>query len=188
MQSDNSFQITPSRSDRKSMQSSLADLEHGMAGCRAEGPGAEVLSQAKPSSLDGAAPMACPSTSPRPRLSPRSHGPRAPTSGRGGRYGRHPDRSGIFQTGLRFATNHLGHGPELAAALQTWLASRSGRLAEPVTAILAADRISDLVPLGVVAGLFNDEILLLRWRHNWRQSSWKEKGSEGKTASDLWSG
>lgn len=47
-------------------------------------------------------------------------------------------------------------GPELAAAFQTWLASRSGRLRGPVTAILAADRISDLVPLGVVAGLFNE--------------------------------
>jgi hypothetical protein len=47
-------------------------------------------------------------------------------------------------------------GPELAAAFQTWLASRSGRLRGPVTAIFAADRISDLVPLGVVAGLFNE--------------------------------
>lgn len=45
-------------------------------------------------------------------------------------------------------------GPELAAAFQTWLAGRSGRLARPLTTLLDTDRITDLVPLGVVAGLF----------------------------------
>jgi len=45
-------------------------------------------------------------------------------------------------------------GPELTAAFQTWLAGRCGRLARPLTTLLDTDRITDLVPLGVVAGLF----------------------------------
>jgi hypothetical protein len=45
------------------------------------------------------------------------------------------------------------HG-ELASAFTTWLAERAGALSSPVTALLNTDRIADLVPLGVVAGLF----------------------------------
>lgn len=45
-------------------------------------------------------------------------------------------------------------GAELTAAFQTWLAGRAGRLARPLTAMLENDRVSHLVPLGVVAGLF----------------------------------
>ena len=47
-------------------------------------------------------------------------------------------------------------GAPLTAAFQAWLAGRCGRLARPVTALLDTDRVTDLVPLGVVAGLFND--------------------------------
>ncbi|BBX34838.1 alkaline phosphatase domain-containing protein [Mycolicibacterium mageritense DSM 44476 = CIP 104973] len=43
---------------------------------------------------------------------------------------------------------------ELTAAVTTWLASRAGQLAKPLAALLKAERITDLVPLGVVAGLF----------------------------------
>ena len=45
-------------------------------------------------------------------------------------------------------------GAELTAAFRAWLTSRAGRLARPLTAMLESDRINDLVPLGVVAGLF----------------------------------
>ncbi|WP_210686515.1 BREX-2 system phosphatase PglZ [Mycolicibacterium sp. GESEQ-9] len=45
-------------------------------------------------------------------------------------------------------------GAELAAAVSTWLAGRAGQLTKPLTALLESDRITDLVPLGVVAGLF----------------------------------
>ncbi|RZI78934.1 MAG: BREX-2 system phosphatase PglZ, partial [Microbacterium sp.] len=45
-------------------------------------------------------------------------------------------------------------GTELAAAVTSWLAERAGRLGAAVAALLAADRIADLVPLGLVAGLF----------------------------------
>lgn len=45
-------------------------------------------------------------------------------------------------------------GAELTAAVATWLASRAGQLAKPLAALLEAERITDLVPLGVVAGLF----------------------------------
>jgi len=47
-------------------------------------------------------------------------------------------------------------GEQLAAAVYRWLAARSGRLATPLAALLAGERIGDLVPLGVVAGLFTD--------------------------------
>lgn len=43
---------------------------------------------------------------------------------------------------------------ELASVVSAWLAERAGKLAGPVTALLKADRVADLVPLGVVAGLF----------------------------------
>lgn len=43
---------------------------------------------------------------------------------------------------------------ELTVAVTDWLAERAGKLAGPVTALLKSDRIADLVPLGVVAGLF----------------------------------
>lgn len=45
-------------------------------------------------------------------------------------------------------------GPELAEAFRHWLTSRSGRLTKPLSALLERNRIVDLVPLGVVAGLF----------------------------------
>lgn len=45
-------------------------------------------------------------------------------------------------------------GAELFDATTAWLGSRAGLLAEPLSALLSADRITDLVPLGVVAGLF----------------------------------
>lgn len=47
-------------------------------------------------------------------------------------------------------------GPQLTAAFQTWLADRCGRLARPLTALLDTDRVAELVPLGVVAGLFSE--------------------------------
>lgn len=47
-------------------------------------------------------------------------------------------------------------GPELAKAFQGWLAGRTVRLSGPVNALLAGNRIADLVPLGVVAGLFGE--------------------------------
>lgn len=43
---------------------------------------------------------------------------------------------------------------ELASVVSAWLAERAGKLAGPVTALLKADRLADLVPLGVVSGLF----------------------------------
>lgn len=45
-------------------------------------------------------------------------------------------------------------GPELFQATTAWLGSRAGLLAEPLSALLTTDRINDMVPLGVVAGLF----------------------------------
>lgn len=48
-------------------------------------------------------------------------------------------------------------GTELTDAFTSWLAGRSGRLAGPLTALLKHNRISDLVPLGVVAGVFADD-------------------------------
>jgi len=47
-------------------------------------------------------------------------------------------------------------GAELSAAFQTWLAERCGRLAGPLTALLDTGRVNELVPLGVVAGLFGE--------------------------------
>ncbi len=48
-------------------------------------------------------------------------------------------------------------GPALTAAFQTWLAGRCGRLARPLTALLDTDRFTELLPLGVVAGLFGED-------------------------------
>ncbi|ORA76139.1 alkaline phosphatase [Mycolicibacter kumamotonensis] len=45
-------------------------------------------------------------------------------------------------------------GADLVSAFYAWLSGRAGRLAAPLTALLASGRIGDLVPLGVVAGLF----------------------------------
>lgn len=45
-------------------------------------------------------------------------------------------------------------GTELFDATTAWLGSRAGLLAEPLSALLGAGRVNDLVPLGVVAGLF----------------------------------
>lgn len=50
-------------------------------------------------------------------------------------------------------TELRSHG-QLASAFITWLAERAGTLSAPVTVLLNTDRIADLVPLGVVAGLF----------------------------------
>ena len=47
-------------------------------------------------------------------------------------------------------------GAELVAATTAWIAERAGRLAKPVAALLKAQRIADLVPLGLLAGLFTD--------------------------------
>lgn len=46
-------------------------------------------------------------------------------------------------------------GTELAVAFHGWLAGRAAAIAGPLTALLRADRITDLVPLGIVAGLFS---------------------------------
>lgn len=43
---------------------------------------------------------------------------------------------------------------ELSSVVTAWLAERAGKLAGPVTALLKSGRIADLIPLGVVAGLF----------------------------------
>lgn len=48
-------------------------------------------------------------------------------------------------------------GADLVSAVYAWLAGRAGRLAATLTALLAAGRIGDLVPLGVVAGLFGTD-------------------------------
>ncbi len=48
-------------------------------------------------------------------------------------------------------------GAELTTAFRTWLTGRAGRLARPLAAMLDSGRINDLVPLGVVAGLFGQE-------------------------------
>ncbi|OBA59852.1 alkaline phosphatase [Mycobacterium sp. 1100029.7] len=45
-------------------------------------------------------------------------------------------------------------GADLFDATAAWLGSRAGLLSQPLTALLAAGRINELVPLGVVAGLF----------------------------------
>ena len=45
-------------------------------------------------------------------------------------------------------------GEELTAAVNAWLAGRAGQLGAPLTALLDTGRVKDLVPLGVVAGLF----------------------------------
>ncbi len=55
----------------------------------------------------------------------------------------------------RIASFTATGGPELCAAFYRWLAGRSGRLAGPVSALLPAGRISELVPLGIVAGVFD---------------------------------
>lgn len=56
--------------------------------------------------------------------------------------------------GISAGLAELRAHPELAAVVTAWLAHRSGKLAGAVTALLNADRIADLIPLGVVAGLF----------------------------------
>ncbi|OOL32426.1 alkaline phosphatase [Rhodococcus rhodochrous] len=47
-------------------------------------------------------------------------------------------------------------GTEVTQAVAAWLAERAGRLSKPVAALLKAQRITELVPLGLVAGLFSD--------------------------------
>ena len=48
-------------------------------------------------------------------------------------------------------------GVELGAAVSGWLTARAGQLARPLTALLDAGRVKDMVPLGVVAGLFCED-------------------------------
>ncbi|NTY62304.1 BREX-2 system phosphatase PglZ [Mycolicibacterium sphagni] len=55
----------------------------------------------------------------------------------------------------RVTALNINGGPELSAAFYQWLAGRSGRLAAPVAALLPAGRISELVALGIVAGVFD---------------------------------
>lgn len=47
-------------------------------------------------------------------------------------------------------------GSEFVEAFGSWLAGRTGRIAGPVAALLSGGRITDLAPLGLVAGLFED--------------------------------
>ncbi|MFD6893265.1 BREX-2 system phosphatase PglZ [Rhodococcus sp. NPDC060086] len=47
-------------------------------------------------------------------------------------------------------------GAEVVTAVTTWLAERAGRLGKPVAALLQSQRITELVPLGLLAGLFTD--------------------------------
>jgi PglZ domain len=54
----------------------------------------------------------------------------------------------------RWVDLRAGGGVDLSAAVNRWLADRAGQLAHPLTALLGGDRIADLVPLGVVAGVF----------------------------------
>jgi hypothetical protein len=53
-----------------------------------------------------------------------------------------------------FARLRADGGAELTSAFTAWLAERAGRLGTSVAALIAANRIEDLVPLGLVAGLF----------------------------------
>ncbi|MEU4319433.1 BREX-2 system phosphatase PglZ [Nocardia fluminea] len=46
-------------------------------------------------------------------------------------------------------------GSDLATAVAEWLAQRCGRLRRPVAALLTPDLVSDLLPLGLIAGLFD---------------------------------
>ena len=56
----------------------------------------------------------------------------------------------------RVSALHVSGGQELSVGFHAWLSDRARRLAKPVAALLEADRIADLVPLGVVAGVFDD--------------------------------
>lgn len=47
-------------------------------------------------------------------------------------------------------------GPEVMKAVAEWLAERAGRLGKPVAALLQSQRITELVPLGLLAGLVTD--------------------------------
>ncbi|GAA5071923.1 BREX-2 system phosphatase PglZ [Nocardia iowensis] len=46
-------------------------------------------------------------------------------------------------------------GAELSAAVTGWLAQRCGRVRRPVAALLTPDLVADLLPLGLIAGLFD---------------------------------
>jgi hypothetical protein len=48
-------------------------------------------------------------------------------------------------------------GPVLFAAFTDWLGERSGRLGRVVSSLLRSGRIADLVPLGLIAGLFDSQ-------------------------------
>ncbi|WP_245687842.1 BREX-2 system phosphatase PglZ [Rhodococcus phenolicus] len=60
-------------------------------------------------------------------------------------------RSGIAVVLDRLRTDGSA---ELVAATSAWIAERAGRLAKSVAALLKSGRIADLVPLGLIAGLF----------------------------------
>ena len=69
------------------------------------------------------------------------------------------DASAVLEWSLRRdVVDDLAHlrstgGAAVMASVTAWLAERSGRLGSVVSKLLAADRIGDLVPLGLVAGL-----------------------------------
>ncbi|MFR9751682.1 BREX-2 system phosphatase PglZ [Nocardia sp. 004] len=46
-------------------------------------------------------------------------------------------------------------GTELTAAVTDWLAQRCGRVRRPVAALLTPELVADLLPLGLIAGLFD---------------------------------
>lgn len=58
------------------------------------------------------------------------------------------------ETSANLADLRARGGTDLFDAAANWLANRAGLLAEPFAALLSAGRINELVPLGVVAGLF----------------------------------
>ncbi|PKZ67582.1 BREX-2 system phosphatase PglZ [Gordonia terrae] len=69
------------------------------------------------------------------------------------------DASAVLEWSLRRdVSDDLAHlravgGPAVMASATAWLADRAGRLGPVVGRLLAADRIGELVPLGLVAGL-----------------------------------
>ncbi len=69
------------------------------------------------------------------------------------------DASAVLEWSLRRdLSDDLAHlravgGPAVMASITAWLADRAGRLGPVVERLLAADRVGDLVPLGLVAGL-----------------------------------
>ncbi|MDH3022631.1 alkaline phosphatase [Gordonia sp. CNJ-863] len=73
------------------------------------------------------------------------------------------DASAVLEWSLRReVSDDLAHlravgGAAVAASATAWLAERAGRLGSAVGHLLATDRIGDLVPLGLIAGLMVDK-------------------------------